>query len=157
MRCLIPVTGFYEHREIKGWKKKVPYFIRLTKQPMFFIPCLYSVDELPDLETGEVIKRYTFTLITRNANDLMRKIHNGGDNKYRMALTLPFEMSMSFLEPVLSPKDYKAIPDFEMPPDEMSAHAVFTIRSPKGHPDEKSKMEPCEWEQLPALGELTPD
>ncbi len=153
-RCLIPVTGFYEHREIKGWKKKVPYFIRLTKQPMFFIPGLYSVAELPDLESGEIIKRYTYTLITRNANELMKKIHNGGDNKYRMPLTLPFEMSMAFLEPELSPERYKEILDFEMPPDEMSAHAVFTIRSPKSRPDDKSKMEPWEWEQLPALGDL---
>ena len=44
-----------------------------------------------------------------------------------------------------------------MPPEEMSAHAVFTIRSPKGRPDDKSKMEPCEWEQLQALGKLNPD
>ena len=156
-RCLIPVTGFFEHREIKGWKKKVPYFIRLTKQPMFFIPGLYSVAELPDLETGEVIRRYTYTLITRNANELMRKIHNGGDNKYRMPLLLPFEMSMGFLEPELSPDNYKAVLDFEMPPDEMSSHAVFTIRSPKGRPDEKAKMAPWDWEQLPALGELDPN
>src|SRR4051812_3798432 len=28
-RCLVPVTGIYEHRAIKGWKKKVPYFIQL--------------------------------------------------------------------------------------------------------------------------------
>ena len=24
-RCLIPVNGIFEHREIKGWKSKVPY------------------------------------------------------------------------------------------------------------------------------------
>ena len=35
-RCLIPVTGMYEHRSIKGWKNKVPYFIRLKHQPLFF-------------------------------------------------------------------------------------------------------------------------
>ncbi|SEO18638.1 SOS response associated peptidase (SRAP), partial [bacterium A37T11] len=25
-RCLIPVSGTFEHRHINGWKKKVPYF-----------------------------------------------------------------------------------------------------------------------------------
>ena len=27
-RCLIPVNGIYEHRAVKGWKKKVPYLVR---------------------------------------------------------------------------------------------------------------------------------
>lgn len=80
-RCLIPASGIYGHREVKGWKKKVPYFIRLKEKPLFFIPGLYSVVELPDPQTGEVIKRWTYTLITRNANQVMRFIHNGGDNK----------------------------------------------------------------------------
>src|SRR5690606_35709163 len=26
-RCLIPLTGIFEHRKIAGWKKKVPYFV----------------------------------------------------------------------------------------------------------------------------------
>lgn len=68
-RCLIAVTGFYQHREVKGWKKKVPFFIRLKNQPMFFLPGLYYVVEFPDLQTGEVIKRSTFTLITRATID----------------------------------------------------------------------------------------
>src|SRR5215204_1658734 len=78
-RCLIPVSGTYEHREVKGWKKKVPYFVRLKKQPIFFLPGLYSVAELPDTQTGEIVKRWTFALITRDANQVMRWIHNGGD------------------------------------------------------------------------------
>jgi putative SOS response-associated peptidase YedK len=44
-KCLIPVTGIYEHRAVKGWKNKVPYFIRLKSQPLFFIPGLYSMVE----------------------------------------------------------------------------------------------------------------
>src|SRR5574338_131437 len=50
-RCLVPVTGFYEHREIKGWKKKVPYFIRLKNREIFCIPGLYHYSPLPDPET----------------------------------------------------------------------------------------------------------
>ncbi len=41
-RCLIPVSGIFEHRGIVGWKNKVPYFITLKDQPVFFIPGLYA-------------------------------------------------------------------------------------------------------------------
>ena len=66
-RCIIPVSGIYEHREIAGWKNKVPYFVKLKGEKMFFLPGLYSVAELPDMSTGELVKRYTYTIITRAA------------------------------------------------------------------------------------------
>jgi len=158
-RCLIPLNGFYEHREIKGWKKKVPYFIRLKGQSMFFLPGLYSVVEFPDMETGEVIKRWTFTLITRATinNWVMKGIHNGGDNKHRMPLLLPFDMAKEWLDEELTPERYKELLDFEMPAEELDYHPVFTIRSPKLRPDDQPKNAPWEWEKLPALGEMNPD
>jgi putative SOS response-associated peptidase YedK len=156
-RCLVPVTGIYEHRAIKGWKKKVPYFIKLKSQPLFFIPGLYSVVELPDLSTGEVVKRWTYTIITRNANDLMCKIHNNGDNKGRMPLFLPLSLAKEFLEDNLPVDRYKEILNFEMPSDELDYWPVFTIRSPKARPDDKPKNEYWEWEKLPPLGESDPD
>jgi len=155
-RCLIPVNGIYEHRAVKGWKKKVPYFIRLKDQAMFFLPGLYSVVELPDLETGEVVKRYTFTLITRGANDVMANIHNDGDNKNRMPLFLPKELSELWLSTELSADDYKMVLDFEMPSENLDYKPVFTIRSPKLRPDDKAKNEYYEWEKLPVLGEGNP-
>ena len=156
-RCLIPVTGVYEHRAIKGWKKKVPYFIKLKEQSMFFIPGLYSVVELPDTSTGEMIKRMTYTLITRDANDVMLKIHNNGDNAGRMPLFLPFELSMEFLTDDLPTSRYKEILSYEMPSDSLDYYPVYTIRSPKGRPDDRAKNEYWEWEKLPALGEANPD
>ena len=48
-----------------------------------FIPGRYSVAKLPDKETEEVIKRWTYTIITKPANSVMKIIHNGGDNKWR--------------------------------------------------------------------------
>ena len=156
-RCLIPVTGIYEHREIKGWKKKVPYLIKLEKQPMFFIPGLYSVAELPDIETGEVIKRWSYTLITRNANDLMKLIHNGGDNKYRMPLFLPLDMAKEWLNDDLTAERYKEILDFEMPSKDLNYQTVYTIRGRTPRPDNKLKNELWNWEKLPALGEMNPD
>ena len=156
-RCLIPVSGFYEHREVKGWKKKVPYFIWLRDQHLFFIPGLYSVVELPDLGTGEVIKRFTYTLITRNGNAVMRNIHNGGDNKYRMPLLLPLEMAQDFLTNELSADRYREILNYEMPAKQLDYHPVFTIRSPNLRPDDQPKNMPWEWEKLPELGEMNPE
>lgn len=156
-RCLIPVTGLYEHREVKGWKKKVPYFVRLKDQPMFFLPGLYSVAEIPDQETGEVIKRWTYTLITRSANEVMRMIHNGGENKYRMSLFLPFELAKNWLDEELPLERYKEILDFEMPSEQLEYYPVYTIRSPKLRPDNKLKNEFWEWEKLPILGAMNPD
>jgi putative SOS response-associated peptidase YedK len=147
-RCLIPVNGVYEHRAVKGWKKKVPYYIRLKEQPLFFLPGLYSVADLPDIETGEVIKRYTFSLITREGNDLMQKIHNDGENRGRMPLFLPLSLANEFVDEDLSPERYTEILQFEMPEEKMMAITVYTIRSAKDRPDGKSKNEYWEWENL---------
>lgn len=151
-RCLIPVSGIYEHRAIKGWKNKVPYFVKLRGETMFFIPGLYSVAELPDVDTGEIVKHWTFTLITRPANDLMRKIHNDGENKWRMPLFVPFEKAKRWIAEDLAVQEYQDILDFEMPSDELDAIPVYTIRSPKLRPDNKPKNEYWEWAKLPELG-----
>ena len=151
-RCLIPVTGVYEHRAVKGWKKKVPYFIHLKKQPLFFLPGLYSVTDLPDQETSEMRKRFTFSLITRDGNDLMKKIHNDGENRGRMPLFLPLNLSREFLDENLSLERYLEILQFEMPADEMDAITVYTIRSANLRPDGKAKNEYWEWEKLPEPG-----
>jgi len=150
-RCLIPVTGFYEHREIAGWKKKVPYFIKLKGQELFFIAGLYSVAKFPDPETAEELQRWTFTLITRDANSIMKLIHNGGDNAGRMPLMLSTDMAMEWVREDLSPERMAEILAFEMPSENLDYWPVFTIRSPKGRPDEKEKNEPWEWEGLPEL------
>jgi putative SOS response-associated peptidase YedK len=150
-RCLIPVTGVFEHREIPGWKKKVPYFIRLNHQPVFFIPGLYSVAELPDPETGEVVKRFTFTLITRNANRIMQQIHNGGENKFRMPLFSTLEIAKEWLNQDLDEKKYQEILDFEMPAEQLLYHPVYTIRGNSPRPDNKPKNEPWAWEKLPPV------
>jgi putative SOS response-associated peptidase YedK len=156
-RVLIPVTGIYEHRAVRGWKKKVPYWVKPMDQQMFFLPGLYSVAELPDKETGEVIKRWTFGLMTREANSVMRNIHNDGENSHRMPLFLPFEMSKEFLSPQLSDAKYREILAYEMPSEGLDYHPVFTIRSAKLRPDDKPKTEFWDWEKLPPLGEMNPE
>ena len=106
---------------------------------MFFLPGLYSVAEIVDKETGEMIKHWSYTLITRDANSVMKQIHNDGENKFRMPLMLPFELSQKWLDEELSEEAYKGILDFEMPSRELDYRTVFTIRSPKMRPDVKRK------------------
>jgi putative SOS response-associated peptidase YedK len=181
-RCLIPVTGIFEHRKVTGLTKKVPYFIYqktnkidlLNPNPQtlstessnpnpqilstqhiqpapFFLPGLYSVAELPNLQTGELEKRWTFTLITRAANSLMQQIHNDGENKWRMPLFLPVDLRNQWMEPELSTDALQSILNYELPADELDCWPVYTIRSSKPRPDGLSKTDPFVWEGLPAL------
>jgi len=150
-RCLVPITGFYEHREVEGMKKKIPYFLRLKDQPLMYVPGLYSVTELPDRTTGEMIKRYTYGILTREANALMKQIHNGGENKWRMPLMLPFELSKKWVEQDLLEEEYRKILNYEMPPENMLYQSVYTIRSSKLRPDNKEKNEFYQWENVPEI------
>lgn len=148
-RCLIPVTGFYEHREIKGRKNKVPYFIFLKDRDLFYIPGLYHYSPLPDPETGELTG--TFTLLTRPANSIMKRIHNGGSNAFRMPLLLTEELEKKWLQPGLTDTEIKEIVNFEMLSEKLDYHPVYTIRSTKPRPDGKEKNEFFEWPDLPPL------
>jgi putative SOS response-associated peptidase YedK len=156
-RCLIPLTGTFEHREVKGWKKKVPYLIRPCEQKVFFLPGLYSVAEIADKNTGEMIKRWSFGMITRKANPVMMNIHNGGDNRGRMPLFTPLEMSKEFVKNELEPQRYKEILNYEMPSEDLVHHPVYTIRTGKLRDDGKSKVDAYDWAQLPELGVGNPD
>ena len=157
-RCLVPVSGIFEHRAVKGWKKKVPYHVKPSQQQVFFLPGLYSVAELPDKETGEMQKVKTFAIITRAANNLMACIHNDGDNSGRMPLFLPLQLAKKFLSEALNDDEdaYRQILNYEMPEEELTAHPVFTIRTPKPRPDGLSKDVEYYWDNLPPLGEGNP-
>jgi putative SOS response-associated peptidase YedK len=147
-RCLIPVSAFYEHRSVKGFKNKIPYHISIKNEKAFFLPGLYSVTELPDKQTGEMVKRSTFTILTRAANPLMKQIHNDGTNKERMPLILPFEMADKWTAEELSEEDLREMMQFEFPYQEMEFYPVYTIRTTKERPDGKAKHEPYVWEGL---------
>src|SRR5688572_12231929 len=145
-RCLIPVTGFYEHREVKRWKNKVPYYVRLKERDIFFLPGLYTYGPIPDLETGEMMG--TFTLITRPANEVMRFIHNGGANAFRMPLFFTPEMELQWLEQNLTDEQMAEMLEYELPSGQLDYWPVYSIRTTKLRPDNKTKIEPYEWPDL---------
>lgn len=155
-RCLIPVTGIFEHREVKGQKKKIPYLVWPCNQQPFFLPGLYSVAEVADTDTGLITTHKTFGLITRAANSLMRQIHNSGENKWRMPLFLPLEQSQQWLNDELSVEEYQELLNYEMPSDELAYRSVYTIRGTKPRPDRLGKTALFEWNE-PALGTADPD
>ncbi len=151
-RCLIPVNGIFEHREIKGWKNKVPYYVQLRNRPMFCLPGLYHYPNRPtNIETGEVVG--TFTIVTRAANAVMRQIHNSGDQAFRMPLFLPKELESEWLDPQLSDEKIRELLDYEMPAEELLYRPVYSIRTTKPHPSGGLKTDEYEWPNLPGLGE----
>jgi len=153
-RCLIPVSGTYEHRKIKGWDKKVPYYIWIKDRLIQYIPALYQVHEV--VENGVISYDKTFTMITRKANEVMCNIHNDGDNKHRMPLFLTPELEQAWILPDLTENDVRDIFNFEIPAEALGYQTVYTLRGVDERPDGKHKYEPWKWENLPELGNDTP-
>ncbi len=145
-RCLIFSTGFFEHRDIGG-KKKLPYFIKVKGHEIFAFAGLFNYSPLPDPETGEL--KGTFAIITRPANPLMTKIHNGGPNSQRMPLLLTPEKAMDWLRPDLTDAQLKEIIHYEFPEHEMEAWPVHTIRTRKE--DNDRVISPLDASLFPAL------
>lgn len=144
-RCVVPVSGFFEHQEVPGQKKKVPYFVRPRHSALFFLAGLYNHSPLPDPETGEL--RGTFTIMTTEANSLMREIHNGGLNKFRMPLILDSGDPMKWISPNLPDDELRSLTGYQFPADEMEAWPVFTIRGNQLRPDGKPVTEYWNWKQ----------
>lgn len=95
-RCIIPVTGFFESHHNPDATKQ-PYYIERIDREIFSIAGLFDVWKHP--ETGEEFK--TFVMITVPATPKLMKIHNGGDNPYRMPLILSDELTRIWLNPAI--------------------------------------------------------
>jgi len=68
-RCLIPANGFYEWKTED--KKKTPFYYTLRDQPLFAFAGLW--EEWMDPNN---MKLQTYTIITTNANQLIKTIHD---------------------------------------------------------------------------------
>lgn len=140
-RCIIPSTGFYEHHHEIGGKRKMPYFIKPAAQRFLSMAGIYT--DWVDKETGELIT--SFAIITTSANELMGKIHNGGDNPQRMPLMLQKDQAEKWLQPDLNEDEIKQVLGYHMPAGELHAHPVFTIRGKNKLPG-RAVLEPYRWE-----------
>jgi putative SOS response-associated peptidase YedK len=81
-RCLVPASFFYEWKE-EG-KIKVPYMIKKKDGNDFLFAGLW--DHEKDLKTGQDI--LSFSILTQDANEIMREIHNFGGNKFRQPVII---------------------------------------------------------------------
>ncbi len=121
-RCLLPVNGFFEWREVN--KIKYPYFISLKNDEIFSLGCIY--DSWTNKSSGEIIN--TFSIITTPANPLMEIIHN---NKKRMPLIIPKDAEKEWVNPDLSESKIKSLIN-PFPDSEMQAYTVSRdINNPK--------------------------
>ena len=92
-RCLIPAHGFYEWHHAGA--RKYPFYITLANNEPFAFAGI--ADEWLDPVTK--IKISTFSLITTQANNLLKKIHN---TKKRMPVILSPENESKWIDPSLS-------------------------------------------------------
>jgi putative SOS response-associated peptidase YedK len=113
-RCLLPVSGFYEWREVNG--VKYPYYIQLKEQDYFSLGSIY--DTWINKDTGEI--RNTFSIITTPANPFMEQIHN---LKKRMPLILAPEDHQKWLVPDLKTEHIKELIK-PFPETQMKAYTI---------------------------------
>lgn len=110
-RCIIPSTGFYEWKAVG--KEKVPFFIYPTNDTVFSMAGLWDtwIDPLKG------VKFTSFSMITCEANDLMREIHN---TKFRMPVILDPESEVDWLTGVLHHEQLQ----LAFSSSEMKAHEI---------------------------------
>jgi putative SOS response-associated peptidase YedK len=143
-RCLIPADGFYEWRS-EG-NRKVPMWIHLKKRQPFAFAGLWDYwrDPAGDKDL------YSFTIITTDANALLRPIHN------RMPVIYDKEMGRQWLEESFGDQPMILAAVLRPWPSElMEAHEVSTlVNSPENDSVEciqaVSSSQPTK-QQLPLL------
>lgn len=139
-RCIIPSTGFYEHHHEIGGKRKMPYLIQSCSNPLLSFAGIYT--NWLDEETGELLT--SFAIITTAANDLMEKIHNGGDNPHRMPLMLGKKQVDQWLDNSCSEAELQEVLNYKIPEGDLKAHAVFTVRGKNKLPGD-DVIKPYDW------------
>jgi putative SOS response-associated peptidase YedK len=120
-RCLIPSDGFFEWRYFLG--KNYPYFIRLRNKEIFSFAGIW--DNWKNPETSEIIN--TFSIITCEPNDLLRKIHN---KKQRMPVILPKEKESIWLNHDLTKEEINNYLS-PYPVEELEAYTISRLITSK--------------------------
>ena len=111
-RCLVAADGFYEWQNTDGGAKQ-PYFIRLADDAPFAIAGLWERWSAPD---GAEVE--SCTLITTDANDLLKPIH------HRMPVILAPAAHDAWLDPDEPPPAALESLLRPYPADEMVAYAI---------------------------------
>jgi putative SOS response-associated peptidase YedK len=97
-RAIVPADGFYEWQKVAGKKQKQPWFIRRRDGEPLAFAGLWEVWHDPKLRDDAPRVR-TFTIITTDANDLLRPLHD------RMPVVLPESEWGRWLDPLFQDID----------------------------------------------------
>ena len=137
-RCLVLADGFYEwRREGKG---KAPMRIVMKDRQPFTFAGLWDLWR-GDPEAGEI---YTFTIITTNANSLLRPIH------HRMPVIIDKLAEATWLDPVVSSSSMLSILLQPLPSELMDAYEVSRlVNDPRN--DSAACIAPADWKSLGPL------
>ncbi|WP_276391284.1 SOS response-associated peptidase [Eudoraea chungangensis] len=144
-RCLFIIDGFYEHHHYKG--KTFPFYVSRRDNVPMSLAGLWS--EWIDKSTGEVVT--TFTIITTEANPLLRKIHNNPKLKGpRMPVILSGEAAENWLKPLNEQEDSTKLKDLlkPYPVEVLKAHTVQRLRGRNYPGNIKSITEEVEYKEL---------
>ena len=115
-RCLVVADGFYEWQPQENKKQKQPFYFRLSDGEPFALAGLW--EHWQDA-TGEEIE--SCTVLTTEANDLMRPIHN------RMPVILEAKNYDLWLDPEGTKPEVLQPLLHPYPPEEMTAYPVSTV------------------------------
>ena len=123
-RCLVVADGFYEWQDTAGIRR--PMYIRLKSGKPFGFAGLYEVWKSPE---GEEVT--TCTIITTEANELMKPIHE------RMPVIIPKEHQDEWLDPTIQDQVHLLDMLKPNPAGEMEAYPVSKrVNSPRNNSPE---------------------
>lgn len=97
--CLVPVEGFFEWQKKDG--EKLPYHFRPAGDSLLYLAGLYT--KTPDSLISSGMNPFGFLIITTEANELMRPIHD------RMPVILTPDQASIWLDTKRSPIERKAL------------------------------------------------
>lgn len=144
-RCLVHIEGFYEHHHFG--RKTYPYFIRVKDRAHFALAGLW--EQWTDPVTRE--PQLTFSIVTTEANDLLKRIHNNPKIAGpRMPVILTEEEEGLWLAPIKSAADAEAITRLirPYPSDAMIAHPVKALLGNEGVGNAPGASEPVDYPEL---------
>lgn len=130
-RCLVPASGFFDWRHEHN--RKVPCYITVKDAPIIAFAGIY--DCWHNKELNEYVG--TYSIITTDANPLMRRIHN---TNFRMPVILHPEDEQRWLDPALTQDRIAAM--LRPFPERMMEERIIRNDFIRKAPDDASILDP---------------
>jgi putative SOS response-associated peptidase YedK len=123
-RCLVLIDGFFEYHWYND--KSYPFYIKMTSDEPMLLAGLW---ETWNYEKENII-RHTFSIVTTEANPMMKYIHNKpkGSEGSRMPVIVPKGMEQVWLQDIQDPLDQQKVAEVIQPYDEVEMQAYTVPR-----------------------------